>query len=91
MQFIERVNMHRKDISDKTQALEKGISQLIDTLAEIDMSSPGQSSVVNDDGTETLLAFNAEKRGAETIGVYTLTVRRGDLNTTIQQERTLTE
>ncbi len=81
--------MHRKDISEQTLALEKGISQLIDVLSDIDVSSPGQASTINSDGTETILNFDTNKRGSETIGVYTLTIRKGGLNTVIRQERTL--
>jgi hypothetical protein len=73
-----------KQISDKQSAAVKTISELLDVLSQIDVSSGQSGTMICDDGTEMTLGFKIE----DGVGITTISITKPTLNLTIIEEKT---
>ncbi|MEO5690750.1 MAG: hypothetical protein ABIQ64_01030 [Candidatus Saccharimonadales bacterium] len=78
--------MNAKAITEKRIQTTKSIIGLLDTLGEVDLNGEDQVSMVDEDGTEIILAFQTSGTTDKPIGVHTLTLRKNGLNTVITRE-----
>ena len=78
--------MNTKAITAKRLQTTKSITELLDTLAEVDLNGDDQVSMIDQDGTEIILAFQTGGTTEKPIGIHTLTLRKNGLNTVITRE-----
>ena len=78
--------MNVKAITTKRIEATKSITELLDTLGEIDLNGDNQVSMIDQDGTEIILAFQTGGTTEKPVGIHTLTLRKNGLNTVITRE-----
>ena len=78
--------MNTKAITTRHLQARKSITELIDVLSEVEINGEDQVSMIDEDGTEIILSFQASGTTDKPLGVQTLTLRKNGLNTIITRE-----